>query len=970
MPSGLSEHKFFHYELVRKIGSGPIGSVYQAVHPTLSKVRAVKIIAPQLSKNTTFAKSIQQSGGEAARLIHPNITRLYNFGFHEPSHRFVFVSDLVDGSSLAGQLTRTKTFLPLNQVLHITISAAKALGYAHSLNPPVLHSDLKPSNILLANDGSVKLSDFGMDCTDKISNTLTGSGVSRRLFRYASPEQLDKNAEVGIQSDIYSLGVILYEMITHKVPLQTSFKNPAAFNPGIVPALSAVCMNCLEADLTKRYKNCAALLKDLETIYKASEIKHLQEETIQKAQKLIAERHFRKAAQLLDDLLKQDPGCSEAIKLKKRCMEHFSAVAEVKTALSSATELLKKKKYSAALAEIKPVLHSFPEHTGIINFIQKVEEAEKKEARIKDYLQKGTTFYYDGEYAQAISQWESALQLDPDNQKAKKNIQAVREKLNRIQDKVVKLYSEARAAMEKKDYISAIRIYEEVLELNPLDPRANEQIGKATTALETQKKVSELLAFSEEAMKKKEFDKSLSLAEKILEIDPGNVAAQNLSSKARSALERIQQIKPLLMQAGKRFKEGKIPECEKILRQVLERDSDNPEARRLLENVEKKRLIQARVKKLYSKANSLIKEGRLQDALRFLEKSRAEYPDNPELAKLSDHVSRKIASFSRVDEMYNEAHELFRDGKHIDSLRIVEKILRIAPDHINANQLHSHLLRATESRQQTAAIITTTKRYLKQGKATEALEEIQKANQYFPEVRALKKKIVLFLENKDEIQELYKTAAGFADKGKFRKATKIWLKILELAPVGDIFLENVHNTQLALKEHAQRCARKGNFKTALQIYENLLEFEPGDAESALARKKLAAYMQRISAGKNNYFSGLVIILILLNVLVAGLIIMKHLDKKKKNQDELIRQAEIMLNDDQFDNCLENIRQVLDENKNHVAANDVKRRSTEKMLRQARLFFQSGNPKEGNKLLDTLLKYFPKNEKALKLRKKY
>src|SRR5206468_2322845 len=202
---------FPQLEILELIGQGGMGFVFKARQPRLDRFVALKILPQSLASDPAFADRFAREGRLLARLNHPNIVTVHDFG--QANGFFYLLMEFVDGVNLR-QAMRASRFTP-GQALTIVPQVCEALQYAH--DEGVLHRDIKPENILLDTKGRVKIADFGiakMVGADQPASGITASGAALGTPHYMAPEQIEKPAEVDHRADIYSLGVVFYELLT------------------------------------------------------------------------------------------------------------------------------------------------------------------------------------------------------------------------------------------------------------------------------------------------------------------------------------------------------------------------------------------------------------------------------------------------------------------------------------------------------------------------------------------------------------------------------------------------------------------------------------------------------------------------------------------------------------------------------------------------------------------------------------
>ncbi|MCB0343837.1 MAG: serine/threonine protein kinase [Bdellovibrionales bacterium] len=202
------------YDIVRKIGSGGMSAVYEAIDRKLENTRiAVKLLNPQVTSDNTVKERFRNEILITRKLTHPNIVRTFDFGESETGHQFITM-EFINGTSL-DRLLHNGRPLPISDVTRILYDVIKAVSYAHSND--VLHRDIKPGNILLTKDGVVKLTDFGLARSEDFEKRFTQTGECVGTPYYMSPEQIQGKA-IDHRADLFACGIIAFEMSTGRVP--------------------------------------------------------------------------------------------------------------------------------------------------------------------------------------------------------------------------------------------------------------------------------------------------------------------------------------------------------------------------------------------------------------------------------------------------------------------------------------------------------------------------------------------------------------------------------------------------------------------------------------------------------------------------------------------------------------------------------------------------------------------------------
>jgi serine/threonine protein kinase len=262
------------YELIEKIGGGGMAVVYKARCKLLDRFVAVKILRPEFTNDEEFVKRFRIEAQSAASLSHPNIVSIYDVG-HEGNIHYI-VMEYIDGITLKEYISH-EGFLKWKQAVNIAIQICSAIEQAHRNH--IVHRDIKPHNILLTKDGIAKVTDFGI-ARAVSSSTITMVGSTIGSVHYFSPEQA-RGGFIDEKSDLYSLGIALYEMVTGKVPfdgdtpvaialkhIQNQAKQPVEINKSIPKGVNDIIMRAIKKEQSQRYRTASDMLRDLYRVLK------------------------------------------------------------------------------------------------------------------------------------------------------------------------------------------------------------------------------------------------------------------------------------------------------------------------------------------------------------------------------------------------------------------------------------------------------------------------------------------------------------------------------------------------------------------------------------------------------------------------------------------------------------------------------------------------------------------------------
>lgn len=272
------------YEIIELIGSGGMANVYKALCHRLNRYDAVKIMRDETAANTELRRRFRAESQAVAMLSHPNIVSVYDVS-HSDDVEYI-VMELIDGITLK-QYLQKKSVLDPSEVLDFTIQTAKALEHAHSKG--IIHRDIKPQNIMLLKDGMIKVADFGIA---SLENTIEeNNGETVGSVHYIAPEQARGEAP-DARSDIYSLGIVMYEMLTGKLPyvgnsdvevavkhMNTDPVTPHDIVPSIPEELERICLKAMNSNIDERYQSASEMLADLEEYKSQSLAAHVLEDS-------------------------------------------------------------------------------------------------------------------------------------------------------------------------------------------------------------------------------------------------------------------------------------------------------------------------------------------------------------------------------------------------------------------------------------------------------------------------------------------------------------------------------------------------------------------------------------------------------------------------------------------------------------------------------------------------------------------
>ena len=266
------------YEILEIIGTGGMAIVYKAKDRKLNRMVAVKVLKPELRGDTDLRRRFHAESEAVARLNHPNIINVFDVSTNDENEYFVM--ELIDGITLKQYMTQ-RGVLSVKEAIHFTVQILRGLEHAHAKK--IVHRDIKPQNIMILRDGTAKVTDFGIARVSDSKDMTTNQANAFGSVHYIAPEQARCEATDG-RADLYSVGVMLYEMLTGQLPYQgdsavavamqhirSTPRPPREINPDIPEALEAITLHAMSGSLETRYATASEMIDDLEAYRKDPE---------------------------------------------------------------------------------------------------------------------------------------------------------------------------------------------------------------------------------------------------------------------------------------------------------------------------------------------------------------------------------------------------------------------------------------------------------------------------------------------------------------------------------------------------------------------------------------------------------------------------------------------------------------------------------------------------------------------------
>jgi len=483
--------KISKYDVVDLIGTGGMGVVYKAVDRALGRLVAIKMVTGAAEQGELL-KRFYREAQFTANLRHPNIVIVYDLGDFEGKPYLVM--EYLDGQSLESMLA-TKTITMLQKISYVR-QICSGLEYAHSRQPSIIHRDIKPANIVVLADGSVKIVDFGIARLMHSRHTRAGQLVGS--FDYMSPEQIN-DVDLDGRSDIFSTGVVLYQLLTSKLPFEGSgiaqTLNRIVFSParplsqfiqGYPPALDHIVARALAKERDERYPSAGEFSLDLLEV-EGHLKRSLFGEHISRAERLLRDGQLDHAKQELLDVLQIDRKHERANDLMRQVVQ---SIARKQGSLEEAVRL---ENNNAELQAARD---------------QVIAARARRMEKLNEVLGRAERAYSAGNLEGASRAVDEAFELDPEAARAKSlNVQIAHKVAEREQERrVQELLALARRHISARKFVEALAAVKNAQRLNPAAPAIRDLMALAASGYEqeqhrraVEKTASEILAALEGA---------------------------------------------------------------------------------------------------------------------------------------------------------------------------------------------------------------------------------------------------------------------------------------------------------------------------------------------------------------------------------------------------------------------------------------------------------------------------------------
>jgi eukaryotic-like serine/threonine-protein kinase len=708
--------KLGKYEIRGELGSGAMGVVYRAEDPRLGRLVALKTTNSEVASNPNLLKRFYREAQAAAKLTHPNIVTIYEID--EANGLPYIAMEFLEGENLAKIISERRE-VPILKKIQIVIDTCKGLDYAHQHG--VVHREVKPANIVVLTTGQIKIVDFGIARVGVSSMTRTGDVLGTVM--YMSPEQV-QGQTVDARSDVFSLGVVLYELLTYQVPftgddvpsiLFKILKDPPEsithYFPNCPPALEQIVQRALAKDREERYQSAEDMAFELQRIAESLK-RNTMDVYLEQGKHSLQAGDFTVAKESLQKVLEIDSNHQVAQNLLAEVRERMQTrlrVQKLESNILQAKEALQAEQYEDAIAMFEEVLRLDPHHEEALKCKNLAVERRDRAQKIRRHLERAEQLAAAANFQQAKTELESVLSLDPRNSTARMMIESVsKEFAEQERLRQVRQFLEgARGQLAEKNIGKALELLNRARELDPLNIEVEAMIRLARSSEEKEERrklLVERLAEIEENLGRGKLDLALAAADLALrefQDEPqvlrlhAQIVQRMESHKKRSYVDEQ-------LQAARDFvQKNQFSSALAVLERAIQAVPDDPRLSSFLKSVQESHEQSAREalrRDALRQANEQVHAKNFEAAIETLEKGLSQTGQSTELVDLLQFVRERQAEKQREESIHrvlSRAQTHLQEHQYDEAVRILAR----AQEEVKSSEIETLLANAREQRE-------------------------------------------------------------------------------------------------------------------------------------------------------------------------------------------------------------------------------------------------------------------------------
>ncbi|HSR51222.1 MAG TPA: protein kinase [Acidobacteriota bacterium] len=916
----MTPEKIGRYIIEREVGSGGMGIVYEASDPVLKRRLAIKVMKPIYAANEDVRKRFLREAEAVAGLQHPNIVAIFDSGGGEDEDQPPFMAmEYIEGHDLE-QIRKDESLgLPFERKLKVVAKVARGLEHAHSKN--VIHRDIKPGNIRVGED-AVKILDFGV-ARLTTSSVMTQTGVFLGTFYYASPEHFGK--DVDGRSDLFSLGVILYELLTEERPFpgpdytalinQICIENHPELGehlPGCDDDLVALVDKALAKKPEDRFQSGTEMARAIESYLESlSQRKSLLRGRLSDMADELHQLHNDFGHHALQTLsqdsdwmktlaaLRVDPEHTVAYdasaasppedygELLAFCQDYRRRLDELNSRenelerlsqlFAASQQQFEQAEWKSCRQTVQQILDDYPENAVALDRLELCEKRIGEVERIESYLEEGQEALEQGRHQEALKRAADVLSLVPDHQEALKLRRQAEQ-----QEALAQVFDDARQAIEQEDWQGALEKAQEGLEQAPENEQLKNFKQRALRGLEEEKELTELLEKAQKRLDGGELEAAIETAQQGLQLRSDHAALIRLVERARRRVERRQRIESLLREARKAEKEQDFEKALSAAGQGLEIEPEHSDFQNISQRCRQRIELRQETQRLTLEGRRHLEQGSPGEAAESFREALELTPEAEDLKQLLAQAEDEQSKLAQRDQMLQNAKVQARKGQWEQSLKAARQGLEAAPDHPPLVEAAEKAQKALARIQELSGMVSQAGRALQAENPKEALETVRQALDGASESEAASLGA--------PFQELLEQARSLAQKAQ-----------------REIDLERLRQPV----EQARKALAEERFEEALQSAREAQDVDSQSLSRDAQAKKLLDEAQSIAKEAERLI-------------------------EQQRLDQLLLQASRALEDDRLEEARQAAQEILQARPDHDQAQEIAEQAGQKLERRQRL----------------------------------
>lgn len=867
------------YVVQSELGRGGFGRVFRAYDPTVGRNVAIKTLTSD--GDPDMLVRFRNEAAAAGKLHHKNIVTIFDFG--ENNNEPYIVMELLEGEDIQ-RILKNDRRIPFVQKMNIMNQVAEGLQHAHSYG--VVHRDVKPANIMVLPDSSVKIMDFGIALLTQAATRLTKTGLIPGTLRYMSPEQF-RGANNDPMSDIFAFGITYYELLTGVHPFDAP--SPPAIMYKIVnvdpepirqrcpecpEALDHAIMRCLHKDREMRFPNFADLQLDLRPIMVEAQRLRAQNLLLE-ARSQLNDQNLDQVNTLLREILELDPSNSEARAMRRTLQietERQMVRPKIEELINTGRMKLGTGNYQDALQSFESALRFDRTNSELKSLIETARGQMRRSEEAKKYVGEARRDLDTGNLTGAIQTLNRALELDPTNSDAGQILEearrhmAVREQHRMLEEGL----SKARGAVLLQAHEEAIRILEQLQPRYPGNEQISELLHKIQGELfekQSKEKLSEHLDSIRYTIRQGHIEEGVTKLVDLAKQFPDSTELKSLHSFANAELQSRQrraQIDAARTEAHRYKEAGNFDEA---LRSIKAAMAKFPEEKAFADDLQSvldaKRAdaLHAAKRDAIDGANALCRDRRYGDAIRKLDAFSESFGQDAEVSALRKQLDERWNVHKKTEaaeSQIQQAKRLLERNNPSEAERLLRLALSSVPDHPEATTLldqAQHALAGRHRENEIFRILSEANQYSATRAYDKAVEALDQGLRNYPNEPSLIEARQAALNSKSSLQRdqarmeaLHKIRQARGDN-RIDDALSMADSALHSFP-GDETIATLKRQLLKEKERQSLVSsirtewRAGRVPEAQQQLEAALQVFPNDAELVDLRTQIDADMER------------------------------------------------------------------------------------------------------------------------------